>query len=54
MQRGEKSEFGYGNWKPADTARVGRSSQDEAGHKKDQNCVMCRDVDGPRDCHRMK
>ena len=20
-------------------------------HKKEQNCVICRDVDGPRDCH---
>ena len=21
------------------------------GHKKEQNCVICRDVDRPRDCH---
>ena len=20
-------------------------------HKKEQNCAICRDVDGPRDCH---
>ena len=20
-------------------------------YKKEQNCVICRDVDGPRDCH---
>ena len=20
-------------------------------HKKERNCVICRDVDGPRDCH---
>ena len=20
-------------------------------HKKEQNCIICRDVDGPRDCH---
>ena len=20
-------------------------------HKKEQNCVICRDVDGPRNCH---
>ena len=20
-------------------------------HKREQNCVICRDMDGPRDCH---
>ena len=20
-------------------------------HKKEQNCVICKDVDGPKDCH---